>query len=1122
MAEGSTIIKEIRARFTADLSGYRKAMQDALRPTQELQKQIDQMQTRLRGASASAGAEGQKMSRALTAAGRAAEQLGKRAQALTGKQIQLSRAIKDQQAKLSTLQSDYGALQDRAAGLQSVFNQVKTATAGLDLSTPLQEQVEQVKHELGQYDTAIETLRRRLSNASSGSLIELPEGGFASISEAEGKLNELLAQFDATDARLEQLQAAMQAVGAENLDYASTAGLKQLQTEIDQTKQKMVQMKLQAERTASGLLSLVEGADRVGQDLGHNAQKTDELKQSVEELDASESVFTRMKSAVTGLGSKFGGVVSAARKVGSVTLGVGTSLGKVALRASGLSAVGTKLRAIGIGAKSSTGGVNGLLRSIKRIGVVSLGLNVAKGLFGRLRSVISSYVSTQEGLSASVDRLKNGLGQALAPAVNIVINAMSRLMPYIIGVADAIGTLLTNLFGKGWTTVATGAAAAASATGSAASAQEKYNRTLAGFDEITKLDDNSGSGGSGGGSGGGAGSQTTPIEGKLPAWLTDLTGQIRERLAAEDFTGIGTLLADKLGIAVDGARDQLNNSAFRGKVSKLCGHVVDTINGFFGQLTAGDALDTISARIGALIGDGITLALDTVDQFLTGIRWENIGLSVAQGINGALASLSADKVNFGTILADLLQRKIDTAKGFIDGLDWSKLGGYVAANINSAFNGFDWRKAGETLSGGIRNILVAITSALANIQWDEIAHRVTDFVSGIDWGGMTSALFEGIGTALAGVGLFIGTLILDAFSGIGEFFFSEIEAVGGNVALGILNGILDGFIGIGDWIKEHIVDPFINGFMKVCGIHSPAKNPKIVSLGTNLVAGIFNGIIDWMGGITSWVRQYILQPVQNAVHRLGSIVLEIENKFKNTASVLWERLKSAWGSAQNHVVEVWNKLKNTAGNLWGGFQSAWGNARNRVVEVWNQLKNSAGSLWNGFSSGWGSRSIGINNYLTNSGNSLFGSLANQWGTRYLGVQASVQSKISPKNLFTNEQVSFAFKNGTKKVGNLIMTRMAKGGVINAATLFGGGVLAGEAGKEAIVPLDRNIGWADNVAKRMNELAEQRSERRPEKTDIAPITIHNYVQLDGRTVWQNVTRYAQSDAKQGLYPLSGCV
>lgn len=1124
MGEGSTVIKEIRARFTADLSGYRKAMQQAIQPTKELHRRIEQMQEKLRKSSAAVSADGQKMNRTLTAASRATEQLGKQAQSLVTKERQLTRAIEEQQYKLDGLQAEYDAAQKKASGLQSVYDRVRTATAGIDISTPLKDQVEQVKRELGQFDVAIENLCSQLSNTAAGSLVELPDGSFASISEAKVKLRELSEQFDAADARLEQLQNAMRAVGAENLGYASTAGLKQLQAEITQSRQRLAQLELQAGQTASRMLTLNESYDQVTAAMERNGSETDKLRDSVQQLDQSNGRLGRLRSALSGVHEKLGKVAGAVKTVGSAAGQMGGKLGNAVMRLTGLSGIVQKIKGIGSGAKSATGGVEGLLHSIKRIGVVALGLNIAKGLFGRLRSVISSYVSTQEGLTASVDRLKNGLGQALAPAINIVINAMSRLMPYIVGVADAIGTLLTNLFGKGWTTVAAGASAAASATGSAAAAQEKYNRTLAGFDEITKLDDGSSSGGSGGG-GGGSGSTTTPVQGKLPAWLTDLTEQIKELLSAEDFTGIGSLLADKFGELVDSARAKLNNGAFRGKVSRLCGHVVDTINGFFGEFSFSDeARDSIATRTGALFGDGLTLALDTIDQFLTGIRWDNIGLSVAQGINGAIGRLSADQVNFGKILADLIQSRIDATKGFIDGLHWSDLGRYVADNINSAFSGIDWKKVTATLSGGVRGVLDTISSALANIRWSDLARDVEQFISGIDWGGVTAALFRGIGTAFGGITAFVGTLIADAFSDIYDYFANEVEEAGGNVVMGILNGINDAIMGIDDWIKEHIFRPFIDGFKSVFGIHSPAKNPQIVSLGRNLVAGMFNGITEWMGGITGWVRQHIMQPVQNAVSRLGTVKLEIENRLKNTATTLWSKFQTAWGSAQSRVVEVWNQLKNSASNLWNGFKNSWGGSK--VVEIVNNLRNSASTLWNNLRSQWGNASRGglsVSNTLSTSGDSLFSTLKSRWGnSRYLGVQASVQSKISPKNLFTNEQVSFAFKNGSKKVGNLVMTRMARGGIINSATLFPGGVLAGEAGKEAIVPLDRNTGWADNVAKRMNELSEQQKDKNPKPANPAPIIVHNYVQLDGRTVWKNTVQYAQADAKRGEYPLSGCV
>lgn len=43
-----------------------------------------------------------------------------------------------------------------------------------------------------------------------------------------------------------------------------------------------------------------------------------------------------------------------------------------------------------------------------------------------------------------------------------------------------------------------------------------------------------------------------------------------------------------------------------------------------------------------------------------------------------------------------------------------------------------------------------------------------------------------------------------------------------------------------------------------------------------------------------------------------------------------------------------------------------------------------------------------------------------------------------------------------------VTWLAKGGILTRPTLFGGG----EAGREAVLPLDNNTGWADIVADRL--------------------------------------------------------
>jgi hypothetical protein len=46
---------------------------------------------------------------------------------------------------------------------------------------------------------------------------------------------------------------------------------------------------------------------------------------------------------------------------------------------------------------------------------------------------------------------------------------------------------------------------------------------------------------------------------------------------------------------------------------------------------------------------------------------------------------------------------------------------------------------------------------------------------------------------------------------------------------------------------------------------------------------------------------------------------------------------------------------------------------------------------------------------------------------------------------------------------------ARGGIVDGATLFGGNVVAGEAGKEAIIPLENHTEWLDLVAGRIADI-----------------------------------------------------
>lgn len=195
-------------------------------------------------------------------------------------------------------------------------------------------------------------------------------------------------------------------------------------------------------------------------------------------------------------------------------------------------------------------------QGLKKIALLSVGLRIAGAVFGRLRSIVADYISSNSQLEAQVNGLKAGLGQALTPAVGMVVNAFSRLLPYVLGVANAIGSLFSMLFGGVFTNAAAGANKMASGVGGAAKAQKELNRQLMGFDQINRLEDKDSNSG-----GGGGGTAMTPITAKTPAWMERFKTSFSDLFNSEEFKAAN--IGGKLGMSLQTGLDWLGSEAIR-------------------------------------------------------------------------------------------------------------------------------------------------------------------------------------------------------------------------------------------------------------------------------------------------------------------------------------------------------------------------------------------------------------------------------------------------------------------------------------------------------------------------------------------------------------------------------
>ena len=277
-----------------------------------------------------------------------------------------------------------------------------------------------------------------------------------------------------------------------------------------------------------------------------------------------------------------------------------------------------------------------------------------------------------------------------------------------------------------------------------------------------------------------------------------------------------------------------------------------------------------------------------------------------------------------------------------------------------------------------------------------------------------------------------------------------------------------------------------------------------LTAGGSFISRLAQGIANAFGSAKDWVRRHIWEPLQLGWSGLGAVAVTIGSVLKNGPGELWERFKSGWLSGErtvgifdflrNGAVNLWinfstlwglpsvgitDFLRNGASVLWSNFSALWGNPgagisdflRNGASALWsgfmagwgergvrivNTLRSGAAALWNGFSAGWGSRGVSIINTLKNSAASLWEQFRSGWAGRTLGLKISYNSNVGG--------VKKAVYRALGLSGWPSISFAARGGVFRSATL----TMLGEAGTEAVVPLENNTGWMDVMAQKLGD------------------------------------------------------
>ncbi len=431
----------------------------------------------------------------------------------------------------------------------------------------------------------------------------------------------------------------------------------------------------------------------------------------------------------------------------------------------------------------------------------------------------------------------------------------------------------------------------------------------------------------------------------------------------------------------------------------------------------------------------------------------------------------------------------------------------------SAGGGGDAEGSWVRISGLLDDFATKAKSILGQI-WQPFADA---------WDSQGAGVVEAAQTALSSIGsaaAAVGSSWLKAWTGgAGEQAVSSVLGIVqnlltavGNVAARFREAWTTG--GAGDAIFQNLAD-IANVFLDALEDMASATAVWAGQLNfSGLVGGFGNlvsackPLVEILSGGLSWAYTNVLLPLA------GWVIQSAGPAAVNVLTSAVKLLTSALSLFQPIGLAVWNNLLQPLGRWTGqtitaalsavssafnalsgvlnGLPAGWEALKSRASSIWTSIKTALTGAASGCKTAVVSAFTQMNSGAVNQGNSLKSKLTGIFGT----IVSSIQSKLTG----IKTALTTPFKNGLNAVIDLVNRMITK---INSALKFSwsavkvlgkvivpagsvtlaklptisklaeGGVttgpvfsLIGEAGREAVLPLERNTDWMDRLAERL--------------------------------------------------------
>ncbi len=266
---------------------------------------------------------------------------------------------------------------------------------------------------------------------------------------------------------------------------------------------------------------------------------------------------------------------------------------------------------------------------------------------------------------------------------------------------------------------------------------------------------------------------------------------------------------------------------------------------------------------------------------------------------------------------------------------------------------------------------------------------------------------------------------------------------------------------------------------------------------------ILNAAVEVLKPIFKWLWDNVLKPLAAytggiIVAVLDGIVEELETLATQITDT-WKRVKEVWKATKKFLIETWEAIRTKARELWGNITSTIKNVFNGIGTWFSGVFSGA---WNGIKkafSGVGSFFQGIWNTIKSTFTTIGSVIGNGIGNAFKTVVNSIirfaENTINGFIRSINRAISLINRIPGVSISTLTplsIPKLATGGMIDQPTL----AMVGEAGKEAVLPIDKDRGAMAQIA---SMLADKMGSSSGESSgDVV-------IQIDGREI-ARVSKY----------------